>query len=103
MLTAFEQVTGISVKVSQGGHSQPVFSRASPASTPPSRRLQKLLADTGLILPLYFGHRCFVGSEDVATSVEVTTSVDALAASFAEVLRRRCSTRRRPSPPFRRR
>src|SRR5579862_7918235 len=79
-LAAFEQITGIKVSESKEG----IRSLSSPGVTglyTPEQALQKLLTDTGLTYRFTSAEAVSLDLKSVATSVEVTTSVEALAAS----------------------
>ncbi len=79
VLAAFEQSTGWSVKVAAEG----MRSLASPGVTglyTPEQALEKLLAATGLVYRATSANSVTLELKSVATSVDVTTSVDALAA-----------------------
>ncbi len=79
-LGAFERVTGFSVNVSQEG----IRTLASPGvagTYTAEQALQKLLADTGLTYRFTSATAVSLDLKSVATTVEVTTSVDALAAA----------------------
>ncbi len=89
VLAAFEQVTGISATVSQNG----IRSLTSPGVSglyTPEQALQKLLDDTGVTFRFISATAVSLDLKTVATSVEVTTSVEALltsSAKFSEPLR----------------
>jgi catecholate siderophore receptor len=79
-LAAFEQVTGLSINYAKEGFrslSSPGVSGVYTAE----QALQRLLADTGLTYRYTAATAVTLDLKNVATSVEVTTSVDALAAS----------------------
>ncbi len=78
VLAAFEQLTGYRVSVSNPG----IRSLPSPGVAgvfTPEQALQKLLADTGLTYRFTSATAVSLELKSMATSVEVTTSVDALA------------------------
>src|SRR5579862_6631227 len=79
-LAAFEQVTGFTVTVSKEG----IRILPSPGVAgvyPDEQALQKLIADTGLTYRFTSTTAVSLDLKSVATSVEVTTSVDALASA----------------------
>jgi catecholate siderophore receptor len=79
-LAAFEQITGIKVSQSKEG----IGSLSSAGVTglyTPEQALQKLLADTGLVYRFNSADAVSVDLKSVATSVEVTSSVEAIASS----------------------
>ena len=78
VLAAFEQVTGFSVHISEEG----IRSLSSPGVSglyTPEQALQKLLANTDLTYRFTSATAVCLDLKSVATSVEVTTSVDELA------------------------
>jgi catecholate siderophore receptor len=80
VLTVFEQMTGIKVSVSTEG----IRSLSSPGVTglyTPEQALQKLLADTGLTYRFTSADAVSLELKSVATAVDVTASVEALAGS----------------------
>jgi catecholate siderophore receptor len=80
VLAAFEQATGISVTISNQG----IRSVSSPGVTglyTPEQALQKLLADTGLTFRFTAADAVSLELKSVSQSVDVTTSVEALASS----------------------
>jgi catecholate siderophore receptor len=81
VIAAFEQVTGLNVSVSEAG----IRSLSSPGVSGVytfEQALQKLLAETGLTYRFTSTTAVSLDLKSVATSVEVTTSVDALATSL---------------------
>jgi len=82
-LKTFEQVTAINVSISREG----IGRLSSPGVTglyTPEQALEKLLLDTGLTYRFMAANAVTVDIKTVAQSVEVTTSVEALAASSAK-------------------
>ncbi len=80
VLAAFEQVTGLSVSVSQEG----IRTLSSPGVSgvyTAEQALQKLLSDTGLTYRYTSASAVSLELKGVASSIDVTTSVDALAAA----------------------
>jgi catecholate siderophore receptor len=80
VLAAFEQLTGVSVSVSQEG----IRTLSSPGVAgvyTAEQALQKLLSDTGLTYRYTSASAVSLELKSVASSVDVTTSVDALAAA----------------------
>jgi catecholate siderophore receptor len=80
VVTAFEQITGVTVALSNEG----IRSLASPGVTglyTPEQALQKLLAGVGLSYRFTTANAVSLDLKNVAQSVEVTTSVEALASS----------------------
>jgi catecholate siderophore receptor len=80
VLATFEQVTGFHVNVSKEG----INSLSSPGVSgvyTAEEALQKLLSDTGLTYRFTSATAVYLDFKTVAASVEVTTSVDALAAN----------------------
>jgi catecholate siderophore receptor len=81
VLADFEQVSNLTVVVSKKG----IGSLASPGVSgvyTPEQALEKLLAGTGLTYRFESARTASLDLKDVATSVEVTTSVDALATAI---------------------
>jgi catecholate siderophore receptor len=80
VLSAFAQVTGFTVNISHEG----IRSLSSPGVSgvyTAEQALQKLLADTGLTYRIVSPNAVSFDLKSLATAVEVTASVDALAAS----------------------
>lgn len=80
VIEAFRQVTGITVRVSNQG----IRSISSPGVTglyTPEQALQKLLANTGLTYRFTSADSVSVDLKSVPQSVDVTSSIEALASS----------------------
>ena len=80
VLAAFEPMSGLQVSVSQEGM-RSVNSPGVSGIYTPGEALQKLLADTGLVYRFTSPTAVSLDLKSVATTVEVTTSLEALAAS----------------------
>ena len=80
VVAAFEQVTGLRVSVSKEGF-RAVSSKGVSAVYTAEQALQKLLSDTGLTYRFTSATEVSLDLKSVASSVDVTTSVDNLAAA----------------------
>jgi catecholate siderophore receptor len=80
VIRAFEQMTGFTVGLANEGMGSVSSPGASGLYTA-EQALQKLLAGTGLTFRLTSATAAFIDLKGVATSIEVTASVDALAVS----------------------
>jgi len=83
VLEAFQQVTGITVALSNQGL-RAILSPGVTGLYTPDQALQKLLGGTGIIYRFTSSGSVFLDLKSVAQSVEVTATIEALASSSAK-------------------